>query len=61
MMSASRFRLFSSLARLTLRILRSLGLGGTIIDPMRRWTEYRIATDVPPESFRELWRKRNVR
>lgn len=60
MMSSTRFRMLGAAARMVLRLVRALGLSGTSVDPMRAWTQYRVAPDIPRESFRELWRRRNV-
>lgn len=59
MMSGARFSLLGSLGRMSLRFVRALGLSGTFLDPLKDWTRYRVAPEVPRESFRELWRKRN--
>lgn len=59
MMGSGRFKLFGKIARLGLRLLKKLGLVNTPFDPMRDWDRYRAAPEVPAESFRELWRKRN--
>lgn len=59
MMSGTTFRIAGAVTRKITRLVRKLGLSGTFVDPMRRWTQYRIAPDVPRESFRELWRKRH--
>lgn len=59
MSSPTRFDLFGKLGRETLRFVRDLKLTGTAVDPMRKWNENRATPDVPRESFRELWRKRN--
>jgi L-lactate dehydrogenase complex protein LldF len=59
MMDAGRFRRLGWLARMVLRLINRLGLAGTVFDPMRPWTRYRAALDVPRRSFRELWREQN--
>jgi L-lactate dehydrogenase complex protein LldF len=59
MSSPARFDFFGKLGRTTLRFVHNFKLTGTAADPMRKWNEYRAAPDVPRESFRELWRKRN--
>jgi hypothetical protein len=58
-MDAGRFRLIGWLARKMLRAVQSLGLGGSFLDPMHQWTKYRAAPQIPRDSFRALWRKRN--
>jgi L-lactate dehydrogenase complex protein LldF len=59
MSSPARLGFFGKIGRRTLRFVRAFKLTGTVADPMRKWNEYRAAPDVPRESFRELWRKRN--
>lgn len=56
-----RFSLFGKLGRMTLNFVRNFKLTGTAVDPMRNWNEFREPVEVPRESFRELWRKRNAR
>jgi len=58
-MDAGRFRLMGWFARKTLRTVHSLGLGGSFLDPMRQWTKYRAAPQIPRDSFRALWEKKN--
>ena len=55
MMSSTRFRLGSRLGKLGYRITKKLGL-----DPLKPWTAYRAAPDIPQKSFREMWRDGNV-
>lgn len=59
MMGGSRFRILGRIGRWLLRTMRGIGLTGTAADPLHSWEQYRSAPDVPRESFRELWRKRN--
>jgi L-lactate dehydrogenase complex protein LldF len=59
MSSAGRFRVLGKFSRTVLRFVRDFKLTGTAADPMHKWNKYRVAPDVPRESFRELWRKRN--
>jgi len=59
MMDAGRFRVLGGLARTALRVIHGLGLGGSVLDPMRPWTERRAPMPIPPASFRSLWRKTN--
>jgi L-lactate dehydrogenase complex protein LldF len=40
-----------------LRILYGLGLGGSVLDPMRVWRRGRAPVPLPKESFRSLWMK----
>ena len=59
MMDAGRFRMLGGLARFALRIIHRLGLGGSVLDPLRPWTKRRAPMPIPPASFRSLWRKTN--
>jgi len=43
--------------RKALRAMYSLGLAGSIVDPMRAWNCYRAPIPLPTESFRERWRR----
>ncbi len=56
MLSPRRFRLCGQIGRKLLRMIQALGLSGTVLDPMRKWTKYREPPDLPKRSFRELWR-----
>jgi L-lactate dehydrogenase complex protein LldF len=60
MMDAKRFDWLGRLARAGLRLVNGLGLAGTALDPMRPWTRYRAAPDLPRESFRSLWSKNHA-
>ncbi len=59
MMDVGRFRVLGGLARSALRVVHGIGLGGSVLDPMRPWTERRAPLPIPPASFRSLWRKTN--
>lgn len=59
MLDAQRFRLLGGLARAALRTLYGLGLEGSRLDPLRRWTKGRAAPTIPRKSFRALWREGN--
>ena len=61
MMDAGRLRLLGGLARAALRIVNALGLGGSVLDPMRPWTRRRAPMDIPKHSFRSMWRDTNGR
>lgn len=52
-----KFALAGSAARAVLRVLYKLGLGGTMLDPLRPWTKFRAAPAIPRKSFRALWRE----
>ncbi|HXW54335.1 MAG TPA: LutB/LldF family L-lactate oxidation iron-sulfur protein [Candidatus Cybelea sp.] len=56
--SPLRFRAAGSIGRAMARALYSMGLAGTALDPLRPWTRYRAALDIPRRSFRALWRER---
>jgi L-lactate dehydrogenase complex protein LldF len=43
--------------RKALRMIYSLGLAGSILDPMRVWNRHRSPVPLPSESFRARWRK----
>ncbi len=60
MMGARRFAAGGWLGRTALRMLYALGLGGTALDPLRPWTKYRAAPEIPRKSFRALWRERGA-
>lgn len=57
MASAPRFAFLGSLGRAGLRAAYALGVGGTLLDPLRPWTKNRAAPHVPAKSFRAQWRK----
>jgi hypothetical protein len=59
MMSATRFGMLGAAGRTMIRVVQAFGFSGSRLDPMRQWTQYRVAPDIPRESFRDLWRKRN--
>lgn len=56
MASSRRFAAAGALGRAALRVLYSVGLGGTPLDPLRAWTKYRAAPAIPRKSFRSMWR-----
>lgn len=56
MMSSTRFSSVGWLSRKALSIAKSIGLTGSALDPMRPWTQYRTAPDIPAQSFRSWWR-----
>jgi hypothetical protein len=43
--------------RRSLRLLYTLGLAGTALDPMRAWSRKRAPLPLPMESFRAHWKK----
>jgi len=45
------------LGRKSLRLLYSMGLAGSIFDPLRAWNRQRSPVPLPALSFRELWNK----
>ncbi|HYL68870.1 MAG TPA: LutB/LldF family L-lactate oxidation iron-sulfur protein [Candidatus Limnocylindria bacterium] len=51
------FAIGGSLGRRALRALYSLGLAGSILDPMRAWNRHRSPVPMPSDSFRSRWRK----
>jgi L-lactate dehydrogenase complex protein LldF len=55
MMSSSRYSILSRTGRLALRML--IGMGA---DPLRIWTAYRAAPELPKKSFRDMWRDGDV-
>jgi L-lactate dehydrogenase complex protein LldF len=59
MSGAGRFEFFGKIARGTLRAVYALGLEGTALDPLRAWTKYRAAPEIPRAAFRQLWREKN--
>jgi L-lactate dehydrogenase complex protein LldF len=60
MMGARRFAAGGWVGRGALRVLYSMGLGGTALDPLRPWTKYRAAPRIPRKSFRAIWRARGA-
>lgn len=61
MMGSGRFRILGRFARWLLRTMKKMRLTGSALDPLHVWEQYRTAPDIPRESFRELWSKRNGR
>jgi len=60
MLSPRRFRFFGWLGRKLMKAVRMLGLSGTRLDPMYKWTKYRAAPDFPAQSFREMWMRNHA-
>ena len=54
-----RLAFLGGAGRTVLRILYALGLGGTVLDPLRPWTKIRAVPKVPSRSFRSLWKESN--
>ncbi len=61
MMRPGRYGRLGALGRPCLRAVYRLGIGGTILDPLRPWTKVRALPRLPARSFRELWRKDSAR
>ena len=53
-----RFEKLGRRGRRWLRYAQSLAAPSSRLDPLRPWTRYRAAPELPPESFRDWWRKR---
>jgi len=53
-MSSGRFALLGKLGRTGFRIGQSIGL-----NPLKPWTAYRAAPELPKKSFRDLWKDGN--
>jgi L-lactate dehydrogenase complex protein LldF len=45
------------LGKMSLRLLYSMGLAGSVLDPMRAWNRRRSPIPLPAQSFRSRWRK----
>jgi hypothetical protein len=45
------------LMRRSLRLIDRLGLGGSVVDPMRTWRRGRAVVPMPKESFRARWKR----
>ncbi|HMF89296.1 MAG TPA: hypothetical protein VKL40_01545, partial [Candidatus Angelobacter sp.] len=58
-LSPRLYSLGGGLGRWGLRALYSLGLAGTIFDPLRRWNRHRAPMPLPGKSFRAQWKKEN--
>lgn len=56
MLDAGRFRFCGSLFRNAMRVIASLGLSKSILNPAHAWTKDRSALNVPKASFRSLWK-----
>jgi L-lactate dehydrogenase complex protein LldF len=56
MSAPAAFRWFGGLARVLLRAAYGLGLARTPLDPLRPWTSRRAAPQIPPRSFRVMWK-----
>jgi L-lactate dehydrogenase complex protein LldF len=56
MLGSGRFAMLGSIGRGFLRISNGLGLGATVLDPLRPWTRARSAARVPRRSFRSMWK-----
>jgi len=57
MASAARFRFFGWLGKTGLRMVNALGLTGTALDPLRKWSKYRVPPELPAASFRQIWKE----
>jgi L-lactate dehydrogenase complex protein LldF len=57
MMGPRRFAAAGRVARTIARAVYSMGLSATVLDPLRPWTKYRAAPQLPRKSFRTLWRE----
>ncbi|MGZ4788266.1 MAG: LutB/LldF family L-lactate oxidation iron-sulfur protein [Terriglobales bacterium] len=55
MMSSNRFSRLAKLGKFTTRFARTIGF-----DPLKPWTAYRAAPELPKRSFRDLWRNGRV-
>jgi L-lactate dehydrogenase complex protein LldF len=55
MMNNRRFALLSRIGRGSLRMLTAMGA-----NPLRKWTAYRAAPNIPTKSFRDMWRNGDV-
>jgi len=51
------YTLGGELMRGSLRLIDRLGLGGSVVDPMRTWRRGRAAVSMPKESFRAHWKR----
>lgn len=56
MSTPTAFRWFGGIGRVFLRAAYGLGLARTPLDPLRPWTSRRAAPDIPPRSFRAMWK-----
>ncbi len=61
MMDAGRFRRLGGLVRAALRTVHALGLEGSVLDPMRSWSQRRAPLEIPKHSFRSWWRNNHGR
>jgi L-lactate dehydrogenase complex protein LldF len=58
--SAGRLAFFGAIGKFLLRALYALGAQGTALDPLRPWTKYRAAPQLPSKSFRVQWKEQNA-
>lgn len=59
MMGSSRFSFLGKMARSLLRAAYALGMARTRLDPMYPWTKVHAAPEIPPKSFRALWKEQH--
>lgn len=58
MSNARRYRWANRLGRIGLRVLSTPAIKGSMLDPMRGWTETREFPPMADESFKDWWRNR---
>jgi hypothetical protein len=59
MRNTTIYRFCASLSRFGQKISRLLGIEGTWLDPLQRWSKTRALPGIPPRSFHDWWHERN--
>ena len=57
MLSPRLYALGGWMMRRGLRMVYGIGLGGSILDPMRAWSRKRTPVPLPKQSFHQLWKQ----
>ncbi len=60
MRSKKGYRLSTSILRLIYKFFCALGIEGSSIDPLRRWSKDRTLPKIADQTFRDWWHKRNI-
>jgi L-lactate dehydrogenase complex protein LldF len=57
MLSPKLYAMGGWLMRRSLKAIYGFGFSGSLLDPMRAWNKGRSPVPLPPQSFRQQWRK----
>jgi L-lactate dehydrogenase complex protein LldF len=60
MQNAETYALSFRLSRWGQKVFQALGLEGSFLDPVRRWSKTRAMPEISKQSFRDWWKERNL-